>query len=345
MFKQSLSQLAEQIVQHYSNIHSYVVPTEKIALTETGCLATGQNEFPLSREASEQFGRLIKVPVTFYLTLDPDLRALIFNRRFMSSASDMGMGRDIRIDVHQDGHIIGYDDPKLLRISPVKVMDVVNSRLPQGLSPKQIKVAHFDISLKRLQLSCYSPEMVTEPRPGDLINGGIDLIHYTTGELGTQVYCYLRHLICSNGAITHVCCDEKHVRARRLPNGRFDEKDMLEQIGLLLMEAWKQLDAKLNAVTDLLGKGRVSVDFLRQQRTRFSLNNRILRVIEEAIRQDEIGPSNTQYDWFNAISRVATHDERLSFRQCRTLSRMAGEFSQHTAHRCSQCGNWIVTQN
>lgn len=89
----------------------------------------------------------------------------------------------------------------------------------------------------------------------------------------------------------------------------------------------------------------VSVDFLRQQRTRFLLNNRILQAIEEAIRQDEIEPTNTQYDWFNAISRVATHDELLNFRQRRTLSRMAGEFSQYTAHQCRQCGSWIMAQN
>ncbi len=171
------------------------------------------------------------------------------------------------------------------------------------------------------------------------------IIHYLTGELGTQIHCYLRRLICSNGAITHICNDDKQIRARRLHNGRFDEKDMLEQIGRLLTKTWEQLDTKLNAVAHLLDKKKVAVDFLRQQRTRFSLSNRVLRQIEGAIGQDEIGPTNSQYDWFNALSRVATHDERLSFRQRRTLSRVAGEFSQHTAHQCSQCGNWIVAQD
>ena len=120
---------------------------------------------------------------------------------------------------------------------------------------------------------------------------------------------------------------------------------MLRQIRRLLSEAWRQVTHKLNAIEDLLQKERVSSDFLRQQRTRFSLNNRIIQSIESALGQDELGPTNTQYDWFNALSRVATHDERLSFRQYRTLSRLAGEFSQHRVQRCGQCGNWIVRRN
>lgn len=345
MFTQNLAQLTQQIKEQYTSLRSYVVPTEKISLTESGFLNTGENEFPLSSEASEQFARLFKIPVGVYLRFEADLRALIFNRWFRIYSRNSGIGQDIRIHLYQDGRIIGYDDPKLLRISPVKLMNVVNSSLPESLSSEQISVSQFDISAKRLHLSCFTPERVAEPRPGDCINGGVDINHYVTGDLGTQIHCYLRRIVCSNGAIIHICNDDKQVRARRLHNGHFDEKDMLEQIGRLLMEAWKQLDAKLNAVAELLDKGRVSVDFLRQQRTRFSLNNRILRLIEEAIRQDEIGPTNTQYDWFNAISRVATHDERLSFRQRRTLSRMAGEFSQHTAHQCRQCGSWIMAQN
>jgi hypothetical protein len=343
MLTQNLSQLTQQIKEQYAGLRSYIVPTEKISLTESGFLNTGKNKFPLSSEASGQLARLFKIPIRVYLKFETDLRALIFKRWFRNCVKDNGIDRDIRIHLYQDGRVIGFDDPKLLRISPVKLMNVVNSSLPENLSSEQISISQFDISANRLHLSCFTPEIVAEPRPGDYINGGIDIIHYIAGDLGTQIHCYIRRIICSNGAITHVCNDERQIRARRLHNGQFDEEDMLGQIDRLLTEAWKQLDAKLNVVTSLLDKEKISVDFLRQQRTRFSLNNRILQLIEEAIRQDEIGPTNTQYDWFNALSRVATHDELLSFRQRRTLSRMAGEFSQYTAHQCSQCGSWIMT--
>jgi len=119
---------------------------------------------------------------------------------------------------------------------------------------------------------------------------------------------------------------------------------MLDQMHRLLTEAWAQLDEKLEAVKGLLGKDRMPIEFLRQQRTKFSLNERMLRAIERAIREDELGRTNTQYDVFNALSRVATHEENLAFRQQRTLSRMAGEFSQQTVHRCDRRGQWVVDQ-
>ena len=345
MVGQSLAHITQQIEDEYANSHSYVVPTEKIALTQSGLLSTGKNEFPLSSDASEQLARMLKIPFDFYQSLESDLRSLLFNRRFRVYAAAARIGRDIRLHLNGDNQIIGYDSPQLLRINPAALMASVNSSLPKGLTAEEIGVSNLDISAKRLHMSLFSPERVSEPRAGDIINGGIDVIHYMTGELGTQVHCYLRRKICSNGAITHVCNDNRHIRARRLHNGRFDEKDMLHQISRLLSEAWRQVTSKLNAIEDLLQKERVSSDFIRQQRTRFSLSNRIIQAAEIALKQDEFGPTNTQYDWFNALSRVATHDDRLSFRQYRTLSRLAGEFSQHDVERCSECGNWRFHKN
>ena len=345
MLNQNLSQLTQLIADEYRGSCSYVVPTQQISLTESGHISTGKNEFPVRREASEQFAQLLRVPTAFYRTLDADLRALLFNRRFRSFAADAGIDRDIRIHLDKDKQIVGYDDPRLLRISPLKLIESISASLPAGLSAEQIGVSGFSLSPERLHVSLFSPERATEPRPGDWINGGIDVVHHMAGPLGTQVHCYLRRLICSNGAITHVCSDNKQVRARRLPNGHFDEKDMLNQISRLTREAWGQIEAKLNAVRTLLDTKRVAMDFIRQQRTRFSLNNRVLGVIASAIREDEFGPTDSQYDWFNALSRVATHDDLLTFRQRRTLGRMAGELSQHAIHRCSQCGSWIVDEH
>ena len=345
MTMQNLAQLTQQIGEEYAGLRSFVIPTQQIALTENGLLNTGKNEFALSREASEQFAHFLKIPGDFYLTLEPDLRSLIFNRRFKVRVVEGGIGPDVRITLNQDNHIIGYDDPKLLKINPMTLMEAVNSSLPQNLSAEQIEVPRLHLTPTTLSFSCYSPLIESQPRLGDIINGGIDAHHSASGEFGTQVRCYLRRQICSNGACTHICEDEKYVRSRRLANGKFDEGDMVDQIQRLLKEAWAQLDGKLEAIKGLLSRDRPSLDFLRQQRTRFSLNNRVLREIENAINQDELGPTNTQYDLFNAISRVASHEESLSLRQQRRMIFMAGEFSQHDVHVCPRCGSWLVTQN
>ena len=341
----NLLESKEEVSNQYADLASYIVPTEQVRLTESGQLNTGKNEFSLTHEANEQFAHLLKIPRQFYPSLETDIRAIIFNRRFPKHAKEAGLGNKIRIHLNNNQHIIGYDDPSLLRINPVKVVDLICSSLPSSISAQEISVSRLDLSPRRLHISCFSPEKVSEPRKGDIINGGIDIIHDTSGNEATKIFCYLRRLICKNGAVSHVCSEDTSLRTRRLNNGRFDEDDMLRQLGERLTEAWGQLDEKLSAVNALLEKKRISLEFLSQQRTRFSLNNKILQAIENAINQDEFGPTNTQYDIFNALSRVATHREALSFRQRRTLSRMAGEFSQHAVHKCNQCGSWVMSHN
>ena len=342
---QNLAQTTQQIKDEYTHLHSYVIPTEKISLTDDGLLSTGRNEFPLTLDAIGQFAGVAEIPKQFFRELEPDLRPVIFNRRFQARATARGIGRDIRINLNQGKQIIGFDDPKLLRISLVKLMDVFNSSLPENLPAKEIMVGRADLLPQKMHISCFSPEKIAEPRPNDIINGGIDIIHHTSGDTGTQINCYLRRLICQNGAVAHICSENITLRARRLNNCRFDENDMLMQIHRLLTEAWVQIDEKLIAVRNLLEKKRISLDFLKQERTKFSLNNRMLAAIRRAINEDEFSPTDTQFDIFNAISRVATHDDTLSFRQQRTLTRMAGEFSQQDVHKCNKCGSWIIQED
>jgi hypothetical protein len=345
MNNMNLSQLTQQITKDFESQLSIVVPTENLSLTNDGFLYTGKNEFPLALEASEQFAGLLGIPTKFYLTLESDLRPIFFNRRLSTKRAGGDIGRDLRLTLNRERHVIGFDDPKLLKINPLPLMEAVNSSLPKDLLAEQIEVSRFHSTSNLLSFSCYSPQIESQPRVGDIINGGIDVHHSISGEFGTQIRCYLRRQICSNGACTHICQDEKSLRARRLLNGKYDDKDMIEQIRCLLIKAWTQLDEKLTAIKGLLNKPRVSIDFLRHQRTRFSLNNRVLHSLENAVNQDEFGSTDTQYDLFNAITRIATHDDSLSLRQQRRLMSMAGEFSQQDIHQCSQCGSWLTHLN
>ena len=122
-------------------------------------------------------------------------------------------------------------------------------------------------------------------------------------------------------------------------------EDMLRQAGRLLSRAWRQVREKLAAMVSLFGQRGISMEFLRQQRTRFSLSNSTLRAIEQALNEDEFESTDSLFDWFNAVSRVASHNGQLSFRQRRTLGRIAGELSQFSVHRCSACGSWLVQDN
>jgi hypothetical protein len=341
----NLPLITEQIRKQYEGCSSFVIPPENVSLTDKGLLDTSKNQFPITREGLGQFAGYADAPKPFFLTLEPDLQAAIFNRRFQARLSDRRIPRRIRINLNQQNEITGFDDSKLFRTNPVKLMDTIISTLPKTLSAEKISVARADIGPNMMHISCFSPQSATEPQRGDIINGGIDILHCISGNAGTQISCYLRRLVCSNGATAHICAENTSLRVRRLSNNQFDESDMLSQIHDRLTHAWSQIDEKLNAIKALTQQKRILFDFLEQQRSRFSLNKHMLDAISLAINQDELGPTNTAYDTFNAISRVATHHENLTFRQQRTLSRLAGEFSQQEIHKCDKCGSWLAMRN
>lgn len=345
MFDQSLAQTVEMVAREYAGHRSVIERVRNMTLTDGGHLRSGYGAYPLAHSAEEQLAHILGMPTWFYSRLDGDLRSAYFSRHFVPRTDVLGVPPELRIHIDGRQQIIGFDDPRLLRISPPRLMDVVTDTLPRGLSAEQIRVAVFSASADRFHINLISPDMRKEPRVGDVINGGIDVLHHAAGGRGTQVHCYLRRLVCSNGAIVHVCNGRTKIRSRRLPNGRFDEQDVLRQMGRVLSQAWGQVEEKLAATVSLLGQRAISMEFLRQQRARFSLSNRTLDAIEQALQADELEATNSRFDWFNAISRVASHHTPLSFRQRRILARIAGELSQLHVDRCSECGRWFVRDN
>ncbi len=338
---QNLAFITEQIAKEFEGHRSVVLISEQIGLTDSGLFDTGRNKLPIAPEGLNQLAGLGGIPRPFFQTLEPDLKATVFNRRFQARLGDPKTPKKLRGHLNNENMIIGFDSPDLMRLSPLQLMKVVHRSLPEGLTAEQIGVGGFVHSGNLLHLSLYSPQSVTEPVPGDVINGGVDIVHHLSGEAGTQVHCYLRRLVCSNGATAHLCDDSLKLRARRLNSGLFGEQDMLNQIGRLLHQAWLQIDDKLAAIKSLTDKKRFSLDFLREHRTRFSLNEQTIKAIKKAINQDELKLTGTQYDLYNAVSRIATHYQHLTFRQRRTLSHIAGEISQQDVHTCDKCGSFV----
>jgi hypothetical protein len=159
----NLAQLTQEIRDRYASLPSYIVPAEKIGLTESGYLTTGKNEFPLTIEGLDQFAQRADIPPHFFRTLESDHRSIIFNRRFQAKVADGSVSRDIRVNLNKNNQIIGFDDPHLLRINPIKLLEVIGSSLPKGLSTEQIEVACSDFSPSRFHVSCFSPQIIGEP--------------------------------------------------------------------------------------------------------------------------------------------------------------------------------------
>ena len=115
MTAQNLTQMAQQIRGEYASLRTRVLLAEQISLTENGLLDTGEDRFALTRHASAQFARWSRIPSDFYLGLDPDLQARIFNRLFVRRIGEGRIWRELRLTINKDNEAVGWDDPHLLR--------------------------------------------------------------------------------------------------------------------------------------------------------------------------------------------------------------------------------------
>ena len=110
----------------------------------------------------------------------------------------------------------------------------------------------------------------------------------------------------------------------------------MEQIRRLIRAAWDGLQPIL-AELQATRERKADVESLLTgwlQRARISTNEMLPR-LREAWQQD--GGENTQYGAINALTRVATHGERLTARQRRVLSSLAGLLAFSNVHICPRC--------
>ena len=85
---QNLAKLTQQVREEYSNLHSYVVLTQNIRMTEAGYLSTSKNEFPITLEGLDQLAHSVDIPKPFFRRLPTDMRAILFNRCLQTTIAE-----------------------------------------------------------------------------------------------------------------------------------------------------------------------------------------------------------------------------------------------------------------
>ena len=202
-------------------------------------------------------------------------------------------------------------------------------------------MAKLRLADTEFELICHTDCLTVEPRPGDVLHGGIRIRHSQAGASPTVVMSYIHRLVCSNGTMQRVCLQGKPSRTKRSKAGS-SPKRILEAIKTQISQAWAQLDERLRGVKELLNHP-MPVDQLPEGlRGRWSVNRTVAAEIAQALQDDELGRTGTEYDLVNAISRVATHSARLAPRYAAHLCLAAGMFAQRHIHQCPTCGSWLV---
>ncbi len=341
----NLAQFAEQVVGRYADQRRVVLPTESISVSDDGFLETGGERYQIGDQAWSALATYSKLQPGALASLELAERAFLLNRR-IPRATEFRFPTRMRLTFTgaSQNRVVGICDAHLLHLGVDELLSAIVGTVPDGFPAEEVTVDRWRHTEDSFELTLFSPSIKRQPRPGDVINGGVYIRYSTTGEFATDVKCFVRRFVCANGQIQHVCVGKDQVaRTRRLSAERHEQQAMIEQLDRLLRRAWSQLDEKLDALKDLLNQPPADSGIFERYRARLGLNNRLIEAIETAMHEDELEPTDSLYDFVNAVSRVATHgsDELLTPRQRRTLLRGAGELSLRHVRRCSACGTWL----
>lgn len=246
----------------------------------------------------------------------------------------------LRLAADGNGMVVGVADADLACLSNEEIVNAITETVPERISSETLSVADLRLDETEFELFFHTEGLVTEPRPGDVLHGGLMVRHSQVGLSPTVILSYVHRLVCSNGMTQRVFLQGRPSRTKRCKVEN-SPKRMVETVRRQLREAWTQLEERLEGFKGLLAHPLEMDELPEALRRRWSINRKVAAEIALALQNDELGRTGTEYDLVNALSRVATHSEELLPRYRRHLSLVAGMFAQRHVHQCRFCGSWL----
>jgi hypothetical protein len=201
-----------------------------------------------------------------------------------------------------------------------KIFEVI----PEEWTEMEPMVHRWCWSPQKAEVQLIFQQVSSEPRPGDIVSGGIWIRVSPIGLRAPSVEPFLLRLVCANGMVV----PERLCKTDRRKNG----SDFLQSAE----RAWRALSEVMRRLPDL-AQERVDVETEIATVARdLRLSATLRRALMDALERDELGNHGTLLDVVNAVSRVATHHDRLNDAVRHRLMTAAGLLLQ-SEHRCPTC--------
>ena len=305
------------------------------------CLSIGGECYPLPPEAWQTFCRYMAIPPDLLQLLNPNLGAIVLKALHGAGRRADNAPTELRLARNERGEIVSIAPATLATISNQDIAALFEETLPSHIPSQTLSVASLSLSDSEFELAFHTKAMVTEPRPGDVLHGGITIRHSQAGTCPTVVLGYIHRLVCSNGMTQRVCLRGRPARTKRCQADN-SSAPTLEVVKVQLRQAWDQLQERLDGMRSLLEHRMDGNGLPEGLRRRWSINRDVATEIAQTLQGDELGRTGTEYDLVNALSRVATHSQSLAPRYSRHVSLAAGMFAQRHVHQCPMCGTWLA---
>jgi hypothetical protein len=309
-------------------------------------LSACDRDYRLDGDGYLRICQAIGAPHTYLKSLPTSLRVQIMQYHVDQRHHIKG-GRadDAGTIVSRDGHFLAFGRDDLHSLTGFDVISTVVDAIGEPADTLEVHGLSFDDDSVSLEI--VSPQVATEVRPNDLIRGGVRVVHSIVGTKATMILTFVLRLVCKNGLVHRECTGPRQTaRTRRLPASSKHAKDrQLEQIHRLTRQSWSHTRRLLDSVQRLQEEPvtdprNVFERYLRNGRL-FSRN--LVERLQAAWEVEESEP--TAYGILNALTRVATHDLRITARQRRALAALAGVFAHKSSHICPRCYSVLSNVN
>ncbi len=238
--------------------------------------------------------------------------------------------------VFKHGELLTITSGGLIDLTYGEVLGAAADELgPEAESLLLTKIERDD---QRLEVELVSPSIAVDVRVGDVVRGGIHIVHERYGEHATLIESFVYRLVCRNGMTRRECPSQGGIaRTRKLstehPNGRELQIEQIHKLVRQMMDGLRSQLQELRATSER--PSNVPELLLRWlQRARISPRRLMPRLLSAW--QAE-GAEDTHYGAVNAVTRVATHDMELSARQRRVLAALGGLLAFSEVHICPRC--------
>jgi len=300
-------------------------PMETVQFSD-GWLTINGERFFVTETARRMLAEGLMMPAAFVLQLPSQLQASLFN--FMLERT-VARARNnppffVRFAVRGDMVVAAAINPKFSTISLSSALTKIFEVIPEEWTEMEPMVHRWCWSPQKAEVQLIFQQVSSEPRPGDIVSGGIWIRVSPIGLRAPSVEPFLLRLVCANGMVV----PERLCKTDRRKNG----SDFLQSAE----RAWRALSEVMRRLPDL-AQERVDVETEIATVARdLRLSATLRRALMDALERDELGNHGTLLDVVNAVSRVATHHDRLNDAVRHRLMTAAGLLLQ-SEHRCPTC--------
>lgn len=320
-------------------------------------LIVGDHNLTLADHGWNRLAAFCSAPGAYWSQIAPEFRTEIANYHLKDRFGSQSQSPPSEwAAIAQGGHFLGFRKATLVHLSYADVLRAVMTAL--GAEASAFTTHRVATDVDSIQVELTTERHSEQVAVGDVVQGGIAISHSFLGSQPTTVDLFALRLRCTNGLSVRHCVGHVSIsRSRRLKQtGEKSRTDALAQIQRMTHERMRHLSAllrNLGKLPEALVESASDRQATQAMRAFLMPSLRATHLWSDQLWDQMLLPAwqhphggNGELHEFaaiNTITYVSTHRSELTFRQQRTLARLAGLLAFRRIHVCPRCHSAVVS--